>query len=66
MARWAYQWGPHDLYDYDGVNENILIDLELDGVERQVLVRPERNGHMYVLDRATGEVLSAEPMSTSP
>jgi PQQ-dependent dehydrogenase (methanol/ethanol family) len=61
MARWAYQWGPHDLYDYDGVNENILIDLELDGEERQVLVRPERNGHMYVMDRATGEVLSAEP-----
>jgi len=61
MAQWAYQWGPHDLYDYDGVNENILIDLEIDGVERQVLVRPERNGHMYVLDRATGEVLSAEP-----
>ena len=61
MARWAYQWGPHDLYDYDGINENILIDLELDGEQRQVLVRPERNGHMYVLDRATGEVLSAEP-----
>jgi alcohol dehydrogenase (cytochrome c) len=61
MARWAYQWGPHDLYDYDGINENILIDLEIDGAERNVLVRPERNGHMYVMDRATGEVLSAEP-----
>ena len=65
MARWAYQWGPHDLYDYDGVNENILLDLEIDGAERKVLVRPERNGHMYVLDRTTGEVLSAEPTSTS-
>jgi lanthanide-dependent methanol dehydrogenase len=61
MARWAYQWGPHDLFDYDGVNENILIDLTVDGTERQVLVRPERNGHMYVLDRRTGQVLSAEP-----
>jgi glucose dehydrogenase len=54
MARWAYQWGPHDLYDYDGINENTLID----GAQRNVLVRPER---MYVMDRATGEVLSAEP-----
>jgi lanthanide-dependent methanol dehydrogenase len=61
MARWAYQWGPHDLFDYDGVNENVLLDLEIDGEERRVLVRPERNGHMYVLDRETGEVLSADP-----
>jgi PQQ-dependent dehydrogenase (methanol/ethanol family) len=60
MARWAYQWGPHDLFDYDGINENLLLDLTIDGVERRVLVRPERNGHMYVLDRETGEVLSAE------
>lgn len=61
MARWAYQWSPHDLYDYDGVNESILLDLEISGEMRQVLVRPERNGYMYVMDRATGEVLSAEP-----
>ncbi|MEX2497018.1 MAG: methanol/ethanol family PQQ-dependent dehydrogenase [Woeseia sp.] len=61
MARWAYQWGPHDLFDYDGVNEIILLDLNIRGEERQVLVRPERNGHMYVLDRTTGEVLSADP-----
>lgn len=60
MAKWAYQWGPHDKYDYDGVNENILLDLVVDGEVRKVLVRPERNGHMYVMDRATGEVLSAE------
>lgn len=60
MAKWAYQWGPHDLFDYDGVNENVLLDLEIDGVTRKVLVRPERNGHMYVIDRAIGEILSAE------
>ncbi len=59
QARWAYQWSPHDEYDYDGVNENVLIDLEVDGQLRKVLVRPERNGFVYVLDRVTGEVLSA-------
>lgn len=59
-AIWAYQWSPHDLYDYDGINENILLDLPINGQTRKVLVRPERNGFIYVLDRATGEVLSAD------
>jgi PQQ-dependent dehydrogenase (methanol/ethanol family) len=60
-AVWAYQWSPHDLYDYDGINENVLLDLNIKGQNRKVLVRPERNGYIYVLDRSTGEVLSAEP-----
>lgn len=60
-AIWFYQWSPHDLHDYDGVNENILLELPIGGTARKVLVRPERNGYVYVLDRATGEVLSADP-----
>jgi lanthanide-dependent methanol dehydrogenase len=60
QARWAYQWSPHDQYDYDGVNENVLLDLEIAGQPRAVLVRPERNGFLYVMDRATGQVLSAD------
>jgi PQQ-dependent dehydrogenase (methanol/ethanol family) len=61
MARWFYQWSPHDLYDHDGVNENVLLDLQMSGGTRKVLVRPERNGYVYVLDRTSGEVLSATP-----
>src|ERR671938_1280736 len=61
QARWFYQWSPHDLHDYDGINENLLLDLPIGGKPRKVLVRPERNGYVYVLDRATGEVLSATP-----
>src|SRR4051812_46150392 len=60
-ARWFYQWSPHDLHDYDGINENVLVELTLAGKPRKVLLRPERNGYVYVLDRATGEVLSATP-----
>jgi PQQ-dependent dehydrogenase (methanol/ethanol family) len=60
-AVWAYQFSPHDLYDYDGVNENVLLDLPIKGQKRKVLVRPERNGYVYVMDRATGEILSATP-----
>ncbi len=61
QARWAYQWSPHDVHDYDGINENVLLDLQIGGRLRKTLVRPERNGYMYVMDRATGEVLSADP-----
>ncbi|HEU4563847.1 MAG TPA: methanol/ethanol family PQQ-dependent dehydrogenase [Gemmatimonadaceae bacterium] len=60
-AVWAYQLSPHDLHDYDGINENILLDLPIGGQTRRVLVRPERNGYVYVIDRATGQVLSATP-----
>jgi PQQ-dependent dehydrogenase (methanol/ethanol family) len=61
QAAWYYQWSPHDLHDYDGINEQLLLDLPVGGQTRKVLVRPERNGYVYVLDRATGEVLSANP-----
>jgi PQQ-dependent dehydrogenase (methanol/ethanol family) len=60
-AVWGYQITPHDLHDYDGINEQILIDLPIKGTVRHVLVRPERNGYVYVMDRTTGEVLSADP-----
>jgi PQQ-dependent dehydrogenase (methanol/ethanol family) len=62
-AVWYYQWSPHDLYDHDGVNECILLDLPVDGPDkplRKVLVHPGRTGYVYVLDRATGQVLSAK------
>ncbi len=61
QARWFYQWSPHDLHDYDGVNENVLLTLTVGGKPRQVLVHPDRNGYVYMLDRLTGEVLSAKP-----
>jgi lanthanide-dependent methanol dehydrogenase len=58
-AVWFYQFSPHDLYDWDGINENILVELTIDGQPRKVLLRAERNGYIYVMDRKTGEVLSA-------
>ena len=60
-AIWFYQFSPHDLHDYDGVNENVLVDLNINGQLRKCLIRPERNGYVYVIDRANGEVLSATP-----
>lgn len=60
MAKWFYQKTPHDEWDYDGVNENILVDQEFDGEMRKLLVNFDRNGFAYTLDRETGELLVAE------
>ena len=62
-AKWAYQKTPHDAWDYDGINENVLVDLKIDGKIRKVLVNFDRNGFSYTLDRETGELLVAEPFA---
>ena len=62
-AKWAYQKTPHDAWDYDGINENVLVDLKIDGKIRKVLVNFDRNGFSYTLDRETGELLAAEPFA---
>lgn len=58
-AIWAYQITPHDAHDYDGTNENIIVDLPIDGATRRVMVRFDRNGFAYVQDVRTGQVLRA-------
>lgn len=60
-AIWAYQMVAHDDHDYDGVNENVLLDLSIGGRPRKVLAHPDRDGYVYVIDRGTGEVISADP-----
>jgi PQQ-dependent dehydrogenase (methanol/ethanol family) len=60
MAKWAYQMTPHDEWDYDGINEMILVDKEIDGQDRKLLVHFDRNGFAYTLDRTNGELLVAE------
>ena len=60
-AVWFYHTGPHDLFDYDDVNESVLVDLMLDGTARKVMLRANRDGYVYVIDRTTGEAISADP-----
>jgi PQQ-dependent dehydrogenase (methanol/ethanol family) len=60
-AVWFYQWNPHDVFDHDGVNENVLFDMTIGGQQRKVLAHADRNGYLYILDRTSGEVLSATP-----
>jgi len=58
---WAYQFTPNDNWDYDANAENILTELTIGDRRRNVLVHFDKNGFAYTLDRATGEVLVAEP-----
>ncbi|WNO52699.1 methanol/ethanol family PQQ-dependent dehydrogenase [Stakelama saccharophila] len=60
-AKWFYQFTPHDEHDYDAINEQILLDMPFAGKMRKVLVRIARDGYVYVMDRHTGRVLSADP-----
>jgi alcohol dehydrogenase (cytochrome c) len=55
---WHYQWTPAETYDYDGNNENVLADITVNGVKRKVLIHADRNGFLYVLDRANGKLLA--------
>jgi PQQ-dependent dehydrogenase (methanol/ethanol family) len=58
-AVWAYQLTPHDGWDYDAVNESIVADLTIDGKPRKTIVHFNKNGFAYTMDRATGEVITA-------
>jgi PQQ-dependent dehydrogenase (methanol/ethanol family) len=60
MAKWVYQMTPHDEWDYDGVNEMILTDQQINGQTRKLLTHFDRNGLGYTLDRDNGELLVAE------
>jgi PQQ-dependent dehydrogenase (methanol/ethanol family) len=61
VAKWLYQMTPHDEWDYDGINEMILVDgVEVDGKAHDALVHFDRNGFAYTMDRATGELLVAK------
>ena len=58
---WHYQFSPNDPYDYDATEVGMLVDMKVGGKNRQVLAQANRNGFMYVLDRANGELLAANP-----
>jgi alcohol dehydrogenase (cytochrome c) len=59
--KWHFQNSPHDVWDYDGVNEPLLVDLEKDGKSIKALVQAHRNGYFYCLNRETGKFLYGKP-----
>jgi alcohol dehydrogenase (cytochrome c) len=58
--KWAYQHTPADAWDFDGVNELVLTELKIGGVDTPVMMKADRNGFFYILNRETGKLISAE------
>lgn len=56
---WYYQTTPEERWDYTATQDIMLADLEVDGVNRKVLMQAPKNGFFYVIDRKTGELLRA-------
>ena len=61
--RWHYQVVPNDNWDYDSVQQLMLVNLMIDGSERKVLMQASKNGFYYIIDRLTGTFISAEPFA---
>ena len=61
---WHYQTTPGDSWDFTATQHIVLADLTIGGRPRKALMQAPKNGFYYVLDRATGELLSAEPYVT--
>ena len=56
---WHFQVTPHDVWDHDSVYEAILVDMPVAGEPRKLLIHPDKNGFVYVLDRTNGEYITA-------
>ena len=57
---WHYQTTPGDTWDYDAMSPIMLLDLPFNGEQTRVVVQPNKNGMMYVLEAATGKLLKAD------
>jgi PQQ-dependent dehydrogenase (methanol/ethanol family) len=64
MARWFDQLNPHDLFALGSAGTNLMVDRTWRGTARKLMIHPDPNGYVYVLDRDTGEIVSAEPLTT--
>jgi PQQ-dependent dehydrogenase (methanol/ethanol family) len=61
MAEWFDQVDPHDLFALGSTGANLMTDRAWRGTARKLLIHPDANGYVYVMDRTTGEILAAKP-----
>ena len=63
QLKWHYQTTPGDEWDYDAIQHLLLADVRINNRARKVVMQANKNGYFYVIDRATGEFISASEMS---
>jgi alcohol dehydrogenase (cytochrome c) len=63
--KWHYQYTPHDTWDYDGTNEQVLTDIAYEGKPYKALVSASRNGWLYAIDRTDGHLIYAQKFATA-
>ncbi len=59
--KWHFQASPHDVWDYDGVNEPVLVDFDKDGKKVKAFVQAHRNGYFYAINRENGKFIYGKP-----
>jgi quinohemoprotein ethanol dehydrogenase len=59
---WHYQLNPGETWDYDAVAQMVLADVSIAGKPRKILIQAPKNGFFYVIDRANGQLISAEKL----
>jgi quinohemoprotein ethanol dehydrogenase len=57
---WHYQETPGEMWDFTATQTIIIANLTIDGQPRKVLLHAPKNGFFYVIDRATGALISAQ------
>jgi len=60
---WHYQETPGETWDYTATQPIMIADLKIDGKDRHVVMQAPKNGFFYILDAATGELISANPFA---
>jgi alcohol dehydrogenase (cytochrome c) len=63
QMKWYFQFTPHDVYDWDSVGPMILVDEPWEGKPRKLLMHADPNGFFFLLDRTSGELLMAKPLT---
>src|SRR6202163_2338028 len=59
--KWYFQFTPHNVWDWDAQQPQVLVDADWEGQPRKLLIQASRNGFFYVLDRTNGKMLLAKP-----
>jgi alcohol dehydrogenase (cytochrome c) len=59
--KWSYKFTPRNIFDYDGVNENVIVDLPMNGKVVKAIAHADRDGYLFVIDRTNGKIVYVDP-----